>query len=219
MGLELGIYNRIGRMFRTFFNATYQVARGKSNSAREAGLQIENNGQVELSTEQYLSFDRPWDLKLGFTFNADSTVKLGRVNFKNISVFASATYKSGFRYTPQVLEGYNDLGRPQFVSLDDQYLQEQATSWFWIDLKLSRNFFIAKNKGVIFTLEFKNITNHKNAQIINPVTGRAYEVGDDVPNGWRDPRYISPEENGAPPDNPARFLQPRQILAGLSFKF
>jgi outer membrane receptor protein involved in Fe transport len=218
-GLELGIYNRIGRMFRTFFNATYQVARGKSNSAREAGLQIENNGQVELSTEQYLSFDRPWDLKLGFTFNADSTVKLGRVNFKNISVFASATYKSGFRYTPQVLEGYNDLGRPQFVSLDDQYLQEQATPWFWVDLKLSRNFFIAKNKGVMFTLEFKNITNHKNAQIINPVTGRAYEVGDDVPNGWRDPRYISPEENGAPPDNPARFLQPRQILAGLSFKF
>lgn len=220
MGLELGVYNRIGRMFRTFFNATYQVARGKSNSAREAGLQIENNGQVELSTEQYLSFDRPWDLKLGFTFNADSTVRLGRVNFKNFSVFAAATYKSGFRYTPQALEGFNDLGRPLFISLDDQYLQEQATPWFWIDLKLSRNFLLNQNgKGIMLTFEIKNLTNYRSSQIINPVTGTAYRDGDPVPNTWRDPRFISPEERGAPPDNPARFLQPRQFLAGISFKF
>lgn len=59
----------------------------------------------------------------------------------------------------------------------------------------------------------------KNAQRINPVTGRGYEPGDDVPNEWRDPRFIGPEENGVPPDDPARYQAPRQILYGLSFKF
>ena len=219
LGLELGVYTRFGSMFRTFFNATYQVARGKSNSAREAGLQIANNGQVELSTEQFLSFDRPWDLKLGATFSPDSTIKIGRLNFKNFVVFASATYKSGFRYTPQALEGYNDLGRPLFISLDDQYLQEQATPWFWIDTKISRTFPVKDGKGVTLTFEIRNLTNNKNAQIINPVTGRAYEPGDDVPNNWRDPRYVGPEERGEPPNDPARYLQPRQILGGLSFRF
>ena len=69
------------------------------------------------------------------------------------------------------------------------------------------------------SIEIKNLTNSKNSQIINPVTGSAYKNGDDVPNGWRDPRYIGPEENGKPADNPARYLQPRQILGGISFKF
>lgn len=219
IGLELGVYNRIGRLFKTFFNVTYQVARGKSNSAREAGLQIEQSGRVPLSTEQFLAFDRPWDIKLGATFNADSTVRLGRVNFKNFMVFVSATYKSGFRYTPQQLEGFNDLGRPLYISLDEEFLAENATPWFWVDVKLSRTFPINNGRGITLSLEVKNLTNHLNAQIINPVTGRAFQEGDDVPNSWRDPRFIGPEERGTPPDDPARYLQPRQILGGLSFKF
>ena len=82
-----------------------------------------------------------------------------------------------------------------------------------------RNSLIKKIKSFLFSIEIKNLTNSKNSQIINPVTGSAYKNGDDVPNGWRDPRYIGPEENGKPADNPARYLQPRQILGGISFKF
>ena len=59
----------------------------------------------------------------------------------------------------------------------------------------------------------------KNAQIINPITGRAYEQGDNVPNEWRDPRFIGPEESGTPPNDPSRYQAPRQILYGVSFKF
>merc|ERR1711879_266512 len=43
-GVELGLNYRIGRYLNSFANIGYQVARGKSNSARESSLQIEQNG-------------------------------------------------------------------------------------------------------------------------------------------------------------------------------
>ena len=67
--------------------------------------------------------------------------------------------------------------------------------------------------------ELKNLFNNKNAAIINPVTGKAYELGDQLPNGFRDPNYPDPQDNGAPPFNPARYLTPRQMMLGLTWQF
>ncbi len=75
---------------------------------------------------------------------------------------------------------------------------------------------------VAFTLEITNVTDAKNSAIVNPVTGRAFEYGDDVPTEWRDPRYIDPRDprsNNLPPDNPARYYEGRHFLTGLSFRF
>ena len=76
-----------------------------------------------------------------------------------------------------------------------------------------------KNQRITLSVKARNVFNNKNAQIINPITGRAYENGDNVPNDWRDPRYVGPEESGTPPQNPARYLAPRQVLFGLKFRF
>jgi outer membrane receptor protein involved in Fe transport len=220
-GMEGGVSIRYAKYFRSFINATYQVARGKSNSARESGLQIEQNGAVELSSEQYLAFDRPWDVTLGFVFTSDSTFKIRGRAFPGFRVFVSFNYVSGFRYTPYEQDGVNDLGRPLFVRLDDQYLEEVSRPWFQSDLKISKNIWLTKEQktGLTLSIEVRNLLNIKNSQIINPITGKAYENGDDVPNEWRDPRYIGPQEGGVPPNNPARYLAPRQILYGVSFKF
>lgn len=220
-GLEGGLSVRYAKYFRTFLNVTYQVARGKSNSARESGLQIEQTGAIELSSEQYLAFDRPWDVTLGMVFSTDSTFKIRGRAFPGFRIFMSLNYVSGFRYTPLQQEGVNSIGRPQFISLDDQYLEESATPWFNSDLKISKNIWFSKKQksGLVLSIEIRNLLNIKNAQIINPVTGRAYEPGDDVPNEWRDPRFVGPEESGTPPDDPSRYLAPRQILYGISFKF
>ena len=61
--------------------------------------------------------------------------------------------------------------------------------------------------------------NTKNSQIVNPVTGRAYEYGDAVPDSWRDLAYPNPLDRGEPPTDPARYTQGRQILYGISFNF
>ena len=62
-----------------------------------------------------------------------------------------------------------------------------------------------------------NVTGRRNAQLVNPITGRAYEYGDDVPLTWRAPRpdFTGPPEPGTDPRNPARYAAPTQILGGI----
>ena len=217
-GAEANVIWRMTSYLRTFTNVAYQLAKGKSNSARESSLQIEQNGEVPLSTEQYLAWDRPWNINLGVVFAPDTNLSIYRKWMKGTQIYFSSSYQSGFRYTPMLLEGYNDLGRPLYVSDLNNYLAERATPWVNSDIKLTKTFAQGKGKGVTLSVEARNLFNYKNAQVINPVTGRAWEPGDDLPNNQRDDRYLGPEESGTPPNNPARYTAPRQILFGVSFK-
>jgi len=221
-GIEVGSNMRFLRHFSAYGNVSYQVARGKSNSARESQLQISQTGEVPLTQEQYLAWDRPWRINAGIYFSPDSTLKLFGARLNGFSTFLSFNYTSGFRYTPQEYTGSNDLGRPEYQPIIDQYLQATATPWINFDLKAGYNWFFKKGKasGLNFSVEVRNLFNNKNAQIINPVTGRAYEYGDDVPITWRDPRpqYNGPQEQGLDPRNPARYLAPTQVLFGIAFR-
>ena len=220
-GIETGVSMRYAKYFRSFLNVTYQQAVGKSNTARESGLQIEQNGAVNLTTERFLAFDRPWDITFGFVFNSDSTFRIRGKSIDGLRIFASINYVSGYRYTPQVIDGQNDIGRPLYRVLDDQVFEKIGESWLRSDMTISKTVWTnrAKGSGFTFSIEVRNVLNRLNAQIINPITGRAYEVGDDVPNSWRDPRFEGPQERGTPANDPSRYLQPRQILYGISFKF
>ncbi|MFT5725654.1 MAG: outer membrane receptor protein involved in Fe transport [Bacteroidia bacterium] len=221
VGAEFSTTYRIKEYVRIFWNVSYQVARGKSNSARESSLQIEQTGEVPLSSEQYLAWDRPWNTTIGIALSYDTSLKRLPKWFKNTQMFLSGNYQSGYRYTPQVLEGYNALGRPLYRELTDKYLQSRAKPWYNANLKLNRTIrFSKKNRsGITISFEARNLFNNQNPQIINPITGDAYQDGDNVPNNWRDSRYIGPQESGLPPTNPARYLAPRQILLGLKFRF
>lgn len=221
VGAEFSATYRVGDFMRLFGNVSYQVARGKSNSARESSLQIEQTGEVPLSTEQYLAWDRPWNTTLGLALTYDTSLKRLPRWLKNSQFFISSNYQSGYRYTPVKLEGYNNLGRPQYAPITDQYLQERAKPWFNTDIKINRTIKLSKNSknGITLSYELRNAFNNQNPQIINPVTGDAYKTGDDVPNEWRDPRYVGPLESGLPPNNPARYLAPRQMLFGVRFRF
>ncbi len=219
LGLELGVNYRLAKNIRTFFNGAYQVATGKSNSAAESLLQIRQNGFVNTTKEQYLAWDRPWDFKAGFIFTPDSTIKIRKFSLQGFRVFIAGNFKSGLRYTPHVLVGSNDIGRPLFFPINDQPYAEIGESWKWVDFKLSRDIVTKKNRGVSLSIEIKNVFNNRNSQIINPVTGMAYEVGDPVPESWRDLAYPDPLDRSVPPTDPARYTQPRQILYGMSFRF
>lgn len=221
-GIEVGTNMRFGRHFSTYGNIAYQVARGKSNSARESALQIAQTGEVPLTSEQYLAWDRPWRINAGLIFSPDTTLKIGGMKLNRFKAFLSFNYTSGFRYTPQEQIGVNDLGRPLYQAELDKYLQEIGSAWVNFDLKFSYDIIFNKKErnGVSLSIEVRNLLNNKNAQIINPVTGRAYEYGDDVPDTWRDPRpeYNGPQESGLDPRNPARYLPPTQVLFGIAFR-
>lgn len=221
-GIEVGTNIRATQYLSTYANISYQVARGKSNSARESSLSIAQTGEVPLTREQYLAWDRPWRINAGVIFAPDSNLRVGKMKLQGLRAFLSFNYTSGFRYTPQAQVGANDLGRPEYEVQNDKYLSEIATPWINFDLKVSYNFFFSKrsSNGIQLSFEVRNLLNNKNAQIINPVTGRAYEYGDDVPNTWRDPRpaYNGPQESGLDPRNPARYLAPTQVLFGIAFR-
>ncbi len=221
-GLEVSLYKKIGNWFRGMLNGSYQVATGKSNSARESLLQILQRGRLETTKEYYLAWDRPFEFKGVFNFFSDSTWKIKNVKLDNFILTVYVNWKSGLRYTPYKYVGIDELtGRPLYEIEEQKRYQKIGSNWFWTDVRLTKNIPLFKNKGVLsLFFEIKNITNHKNAIIINPITGRAYEYGDPVPPFWRDPRYPNPFDRGlTPPTNPARYLQPRQMWWGARLNY
>lgn len=218
-GFEITLNRRIKKYLSVSFSGAYQIATGKSNSAQESQLQILQNGAVSPTVEQYLAWDRPLDFKLMIIFKPDTSFRIGRLNFNNFRVFFNSTYKSGLRYTPNFQNGVTPTGRPIYEPDEQNPFSEIGSAWWNTDIRITRDVPIKRGQILSFSFEVKNLFNNKNAAIINPVTGRAYEAGDPLPNGFRDPNYPDPQDNGAPPFNPARFLTPRQVMFGVMWQF
>ncbi|TAG53158.1 MAG: TonB-dependent receptor [Cytophagales bacterium] len=225
-GIEFVYSQRIARSFRAVASLTYQLATGKSNSAAEASRQIKQQGFVGANKEQYLIWDTPIDAKLTIIFTPDSSWRIGKFKLKGYRVFLSSIFKSNNnRYTPQIITARTDIQRinnpNDFRNIyeDSPVLRntELSEALFWADLKISRDFMLAKKLSMSVSIEFKNIFNNVNSQIVNPVTGRAYQDGDQLPISDRDPYYQNPQDNGIMPFDPSRFRQPRQMLLGISF--
>lgn len=219
-GLEVMLSQRFTQSLRGNLSLTYQSATGKSNSAAEARANIKNDGFVGASKEQFLTWDVPFQAKLAVIFTPDSLWKIKSVSLKGFRFFLTSTFKSNqLRYTPATSNGVFVDGREQFL-VDNQRKNELLSApIFYTDLMISRDFVIGKKAKISISVECKNLFDNENSQIINPVTGRAYYYGDQLKNDVRDPVYPNPQFDGEPPFNPARFMQPRQLLFGVSLSY
>lgn len=219
-GIEVALTRRIGDWFSGNISLSYSRAAGQSNSAAESAQQIEEQGFVNTSKELPLAWDRPIDLKTLLIFTPNENISIGNVSLKGFRMTVSATYKSGLRYTPFVFVRFNeDTGRPEYERDDTQRFGKTGSPWFWANAKLSRDFFIGENKKLSLSVELTNLTNYRSAAIVNGVTGRAYELGDPLPFGQRDPLFPTITDSGLPPFNPARYLAPRHTRFGLELAF
>lgn len=215
-GLEVGLTKRVGNWFTGSLSGSYSIATGKSNSAAESALQIRQLGFITTTKEQFLAWDRPFDIKLLMIFTPDSTSYWGPVPLEGFRATLSGSWKSGLRYTPFTLNRIDgSTGRPEYERIDDQPFSEVGSSWFWLNLKVTRDIFWGKNGRASLSFEVKNMTDYESAAIVNGVTGTAYREGDPLPLSFRDPNYPDPQNNGLPPFNPARWLAPRQIMFGM----
>ncbi len=218
-GFEITLNRRIQKWLSATFSGAYQIATGKSNSAAESQLQILQTGSVSPTVEQNLAWDRPLDFKLIVIFKPDTSFHIGPVNFNRVRVFLNSTYKSGLRYTPYYQNGTEPNGRPIYEADELNPFSKLGDAWWNTDLRITRDFTIKKGQLISLSFEMKNMFNNKNSAIINPITGKAYESGDPLPNSFRDPSYPDPQDNGVPPFNPARYLTPRQMMLGVSWQF
>lgn len=219
-GVELEYKKRIGRWFSGTINVSYSVATGKSSSS-DQGFLVITRGAQEIISETFLSWDRPFQASANLFFSLEKGKGIfgfGKNILDDINFKTRIFFQSGKRYTPQVLTGYFEDGRPDYESDYNNINSNVGDNWFYVDFDIEK-YFTMFNMDLVASVSIKNIFNNKNSAIINPVTGKAYELGDPVPNGWNDPRYPELQAPIDPyPFNPARYLQPRSIIFGLSLK-
>ncbi len=219
-GIEIEFKKRIGKWFNGFATFSYAIVTGKSSSADD-GVLILRGDLDESIKEEFLSWDRPITATVSANFYAEpGSFGIGEGLLDDWALYFRLFYQSGKRYSPALFTGFVDeSGRKDYETVRDERNGELADSWFYLDLNFEKYFYIGSTRWSVF-LEVSNLLDTENSTIINPVTGRAYEEGDDVPNSWNDPRYPDVQAPiSAFPFDPARYLTKRNIRFGVTFKF
>ena len=202
---------------------SYSVTTGKSSSEDEGILAVEGVVQ-EMLNETYMCMGSPASAfceHFAYTMkNRTASSDIGKGVLDEFETYFRVFFESGRRYTPYYFTGtYAQDGEPLYAENTNDPYGAVGANWFWVDFNFEKYFTLG---GVDMTLmvEVKNIFNDLNSDIINPVTGRAYQLGDPVPPSWNDPRY---PELTAPIDpyplDQSRYLPPRNIKIGVSVKF
>jgi len=220
-GIEVEYKKRIGRWFSGTVSGSYSIATGKSSSSAEGLLAIQQ-GQEQPVGETYLIWDRPLQLSVSgrfFVGPGKGILGFGKGWLDNLNAYFRIFFESGKRYTPQIFAGYAANGKPLYYPDAAHPNGAVGANWFWVDMNIEKYIRVGSNELVI-SLEILNLFDNKNSTIINPVTGRAYEYGDPTPASWNDPLYPELQAPIDPfPFNPARYLPPRNIRVGISWKF
>jgi outer membrane receptor protein involved in Fe transport len=227
-GIEVEYKKRLGRNFSAAVSGAYSFATGKSSSPDDGLLLAQGYLNERPITEEFLPWDRPWQINM----NVNLTVPKGqRPKIFGVrlpddwNLYGRLFAQAGKRYSPQYLIGIASDGKPLYSGdldqdgdLDDPY-GKLASTWRWVDVNFEKYFRFGRTQ-LVFMIEALNMLNWKNTNIVNPVTGRAYEENDPVPSSWNDPRYPDLQAPAEPfPFDPARYLAPRNIRLGLAFKF
>ncbi len=224
-GIEIAYIKRVGKWFSGQTSMAYSVATGQSASANDALKDLLNSGAREDTKEFFLAWDRPFDIKANATFIKDNGKPFWFINnLDKLSLYTEVVWRSGKRYTPYVLTGNEPTsGRPIYVvdANPENKFSKLSDPWFWTDLNFKKWWKYKKCK-IAWSLEITNLFDNKNTAIVNPVTGKAFRAGDDVPTEWRDARFTDPRDprsNNIPATDPSRFLEQRHFLTGVSLKF
>jgi outer membrane receptor protein involved in Fe transport len=221
-GIEVEYKTRFGNWFRGGVSGSYSIATGKSSTPNENVVRVQQ-GEPENIRENYLIWDRPVQVSMTMNFSVPKDQPLFGVApgiLDEWNAFVRVFFQSGKRYTPQIYTGNDPVtGRPQYIADLDNVNGAIGDPWFYIDLNIEKAINLGFGK-LVASIEIQNVLDAKNSQVINPVTGRAYEYGDATPTSYNDPLYPTLSGNVSPfPYSPARYLNPRTIRGSLSFRF
>lgn len=230
-GLELSWRHRFERWWSFNWNLSYSVLTGKSSSPSENLLANASvSGQdIDLS-ESYLRWDRPLQTSANLSFYAprgQAPVVAGWRTPDRWGFNLRVELESGQRYTPQ----YIDTGDPDNRD-DDQAKDRDAKPYTelsqmsrLVDLKTYKDFDLPAGMDLRVFCEIENLFDFRSpasSSWINPLTGVVWEAGDPFIANNRVYYAWSEElsrEQVRPPNTPARWKEPRQVMFGLSLRF
>jgi len=225
-GVEVEYKTRIGKFFSGSVNGSYSIATTKSSSPDVGILVAQGSIAEQPIKETFAVWDRPWQVSLNTNLwlpQGTGPTVLGIKIFSNWNLNLRWFTQAGKRYTPTEFVYYRTQdNRPVYTRVKDQTLaySKIGSNWKWADLSIKK-FYDLKKYRYVFSIEIHNLFNDKNANIINPVTGKAYEYGDITPVSWNDPLYpdLTYPVSDPYPLNPARYIEPRNIRFGVSLEF
>jgi outer membrane receptor protein involved in Fe transport len=208
-GVEVELKRRHSHYLSGTANFSYSMATGKSSTPDDALLVAAGRLREKTLKEDFLNWDKPLLFSITTTFRVGEKEHPRLFGLKlpdNWAVNLRWTMQSGKRYRP-VKREYDPNNQPY-----DDYGERNASvgkHWKWLDLKFEKEFHWGP-MWTSFFLEGKNVLNNKNARLVNPLTGRAWEPWDPIPISW----YNDPDD--LPPWNPARYKEPRSWRLGVS---
>ncbi len=220
-GIEVEYKKRIGNWFNGTIGGSYSVTTGLSSSEDDGILAAEGVLQQMLS-ESYMSWDRPLQLSANLTFynqKENGIFGFGKGVLDDFDTYLRFFFESGKRYTPYYFTNtYAADGEPLYSEDIQHPYSKIGANWFYIDFNFDKNISIG-GMDMTFLVEVENLLNNLNSDIINPVTGRAYQLGDPLPPSWNDPRYPELTAPISPyPLDQSKYLPPRNIKVGVSVK-
>jgi len=219
-GIELEYDKRISNNFNATLSGSYSIATGKSSASNQALYDLVTTGVETTIKESYMPWDRPVQASLNLTYKVlknDPLFGFAPGVLDDYTFFIRFFYESGMRYTPLLPAGYDDTGRPLYVTDYNNIDGSVGQNWFYINLNFDKNIDLAGMKMTL-SFEVENLFNDKNTQIVNPVTGRAYEYGDNTTGN--NPLFPQVQAPISPyPYDPSRYLAPRTAKVGLGIQF
>ncbi|PID81282.1 hypothetical protein CSA17_05510 [bacterium DOLJORAL78_65_58] len=235
LGVELTVTKRTTRWLSGSGSLELQRTTGTNSDADEAYLlAVYNDAYTPTASigglaRTPLIWDKPWaaSFNLDFSvFDEDRPYLFGRRLPANWSVNVLARFEAGQRYTPRTYLGNQEIERGAVNSGLGPY---KST----VNIRFSKHWKFRKGEKLTFSLEVRNLFNHKNYRRINAYTGNGYARGDENPawvdrwdypepdNPWELPYFASTDSEDYVKGvvNPSYIENPRSILWGVSYSW
>jgi hypothetical protein len=183
----LSIVKRTTKWLSGAASLELQSSTGTNSSAEQAyllaafGEDYDPTANLESLKRSPLIWDKPWAASINADFTVgdrDRPVVFGWRMPPNWSLNFLWQGEAGQRYTPLTYVGPNDY-------LKSDYNSATGSVKSSVNLRFNKYWEFGRRQRLTFSLEVRNLFNHKNYRRINPFTGTGYQLGDYNP-GWTD---------------------------------